>query len=106
MDEVIETTDLVRQLVRELRRVFGEDAGESSSFPPAREVESILQSISMFCRPNECAREKITVIRKYAGAIFGTHKPGSIPERPRGAKIVVLGDIELLERALRQGLGH
>ena len=106
MDEVIETTDLVRQLVRELRRVFGEGAGESSSFPPAREVESILQSMIMFCRPNECAREKITIIRKYAGVIFSTRKRGSIPGRPRGAKITVLGDIELLESALRQGLGH
>ena len=106
MDEVIETTDLARQLVYELRRVFGEDAGRSSSFPPAREVESILQSISMFCRPNEYAREKITIIRRCAGVIFGTRKHGSIPGRPRGAKTVVLGDIELLERALRQGLGH
>lgn len=106
MDEVIETTDLARQLVRELRRIFGEGAGGLSSFPPVREVESILQSISMFCHPNECAREKITIIRKYAGVIFSTRKHGSIPGMPRGAKVIVLREIESLELALRQGLGH
>ena len=106
MDEVIETTDLAGQLVRELRRVFGEDAGESSSFPRGREVESLLQSISMFCRPNECARERIVIIRKYAGMIFGIRKHGSIPGRPCSAETTLLGHIESLERALRQGLGQ
>ena len=105
MDEVIETTDLARQLVHELRRVFGEDAEGPSSFPPVREVESILQSISMFCHPNECAREKIAIIRKCAGIIFGARKHESIPGGPRSARTIVLGDIESLERALRQGLG-
>ena len=106
MDEVIETTDLARQLIRELRCVFGEDAGESSSFPPGREVESLLQSISMFCRPNECARKRIAIIRKYAGVIFGAHEHGSIPGRPCSAETTLLGHIESLERALRQGLGQ
>ena len=91
------------ELISKLRYCFDEYAGGTANPTALREVESILQTISMTCQPNSYAREQISSTRKYSGIYFSARRHQKYADGERLVLSFIWGDIDTLEHALRQG---
>ena len=94
-----------QQLTARLRNCLDEYVGGTANPTALREIESILQTISMTCQPNTYAREKIVSLREYSGIYFSDRKHQKYQGGVATVKSFIWGDIDNLEDALLQSIG-